>query len=130
MSPLSNVLRAAMRQRGWDSATLSAKSGIPKQTLSNILNDKNRGAPEVPTLRKLADALEIDVGQLVLIAGHATEDRGSNTARLAALLDLLPWLGQAIDRIAALPEEEARQYLDYVEYRYRQIVEGTGPSNG
>lgn len=125
MSPLANVLWAALRQRGWDAADLVKVAEVPKQTVSNILNDVNKGAPKVSTLAKLAKALDIPTEQLVIVAAKA-QPAGSVTdvTRAAVLLERLPWLSQGIDRIAELDESEFRQWLDFAEYLIHQRGRG------
>ena len=125
MSPLANVLWAALRQRGWDATDLVKASGVPKQTVSNILNDVNKGAPKVPTLAKLAKALDIPTEQLVVVAAK-TQPAGSVTdvTRAAILLERVPWMAQGIDRIAELSEAEFRQWLDFAEYLIHQRGQG------
>lgn len=121
MSPLANVLRAALRQRGWDASDLARESGVPKQTISNILNDVNKGPPLVSTLAKIAKALGMPTEQLVIVAAKA-QPAGTVTdvTRAAILLERLPWLSQGIDRIAELSEGQFRQWLDYAEYLLSQ----------
>lgn len=125
MSPLANVLWAALRQRGWDASDLVQASGVPKQTISNILNDVNKGAPKLPTIVKIATALEIPPGQLVIVAAKSQPGGDvTDVTRVAVLLERVPWLAQGINRLSELDEDQARQWFDYVEFLIRQREQG------
>ncbi|MCG8347783.1 MAG: XRE family transcriptional regulator [Chloroflexales bacterium] len=117
MSALSNFLREQMRRRGWEQKDLSAEAEIPKATVSRLVNDHVQ-EPELTTLLKLSQALEVPLGQIMELAGFPVQAAGSPEARqtrLIALSENLPWLTPVIEEIAALSPDERESVLTYLE---------------
>lgn len=56
-------LRAARERRLWTQAELAARIGSAESTLVNIERGKHQ--PRISTVRKLAEALEVDPAELV-----------------------------------------------------------------
>lgn len=71
-------LRLARERRVLSQDALSKRSGVPIVTISRIENDRYEQRPRPSTLRKLADALEVDVAWLVF--GEDIPDVGEAAA--------------------------------------------------
>lgn len=77
-SPFGDWLREHLRRRGYDLSVrgshtrFAEASGIAPATLTRIL--ANKGTVDVPTLKLLADALGLPLGELLIQAGVATAD--------------------------------------------------------
>lgn len=77
-------MRAAREARGWSQVELAERSGVSHSGINSI--EKDKGSPTMATLRKLADALGVDVAQLIgseLIVGTQAQ-------RLADWLEVAP----------------------------------------
>jgi DNA-binding Xre family transcriptional regulator len=106
-----------MRRRGWEQKDLSAEAEIPKATVSRLVNDHVQ-EPELTTLLKLSQALEVPLGQIMELAGFPVQAPGSSEARqtrLIALSENLPWLTPVIEEIAGLSPDERESVLTYLE---------------
>ena len=89
---LTHFLQQWLRDRNVTQLWLAQQAGIPHSTLSALFV---RGiVPRPPTLRKLATAMGVPVGQLLVLAGHITEEEyqvpilESDLARLYEIGDL------------------------------------------
>lgn len=92
-------LELARKGKGWSQEKLAEKVGVKKASISQYENGTT--SPSIPTLLKLAGALERSVDGLLFGSGVAT--------RLVAAQPFLA--GHALDdRIAALPEV-LREYV-------------------
>ena len=60
MDTLNSRLREARLRKVWTQEDLARESGVPVVTISRIENGKVSGTPRQSTVRKLADALDID----------------------------------------------------------------------
>jgi transcriptional regulator with XRE-family HTH domain len=56
------ALRELRLRRGWSQEDLARKAGLTQDTISNVESGKHRPFPS--TLRKIAGALEVEVGEL------------------------------------------------------------------
>lgn len=119
-SVLVNVIHAQMARLGIEQVELARRAGVPKQTLSNILNEHT--TPELPTLGKLAKGLDLNLATLIEAAGYTLHGNGASdeVTRLARLLERVPWLMTGVEKLAELPPEKFRELLDYMEFRARQ----------
>lgn len=113
LTPLGSYLRqqiASKRRAGdrsWSQNELARRAGLSSGTISMIMNGVV--APEATTLRKIADALEIDVSPLLEKAGilEPTESLNPTALYIAQRLSSLPqWLQEeAIDGIGAMVDQ-------------------------
>ena len=76
MDTIGARLKAARDRRAWTQADLASASGVPIVTISRIENGRQAGRPRQSTIRKLAAALEVDPGWLLVGA----EDDGGKLA--------------------------------------------------
>ena len=81
-----------LRDRSSSQLALAQRAGIPHTTLSALFNHGN--VPRPSTLKKLAGAMGVPVGELLVHAGHITQEeydtpiRGTDLARLYEVGDL------------------------------------------
>jgi transcriptional regulator with XRE-family HTH domain len=61
--PTGEKVRALRRERGWLQQELADRAGVNMQTVSNV--ETGRHDPELPTLRKIAKALGVGLGELL-----------------------------------------------------------------
>ncbi|MGF6697641.1 transcriptional regulator with XRE-family HTH domain [Paraburkholderia sp. MM5496-R1] len=94
---IGDLLDQAMKRRGIRSqGALSRLSGVPQPTINRTL--KNVSVPEFSTLKKLADALDVDVRSLMDgdISGSTSVARVSPEAEQAAMV------GKYVRRLTSL----------------------------
>lgn len=60
---IGDKVRQLRKSHGWTQQELADKAGITKQTVWNL--ESARSAPGTGTLMKLADALGVDLGDLL-----------------------------------------------------------------
>ena len=65
MESLGTRLREARARQVISQDELSDRSGVTKATISRLENNKTTRAPNRATVRKLADALDVDAGWLL-----------------------------------------------------------------
>lgn len=85
---------------------LARHAGVPHATINGLIN--HGFIPRPSTLRKLADAMGLPVGQLLVLAGHITEEEYTTPigpTDLARLYD-----------ISDLSDEEWDQVRDFARY--------------
>lgn len=76
LHPLAAFLREWLRERDSSQLALAQRAGIPHTILSALVNHGN--VPRPSTLRKLAQAMGVPVGRLLVLAGHLSEDEYAN----------------------------------------------------
>jgi transcriptional regulator with XRE-family HTH domain len=99
---LGAFIRLWLDDRKLSQLALAQRAGIPHTTLSALFNHGN--IPRPVTLKKLATAMGVPVGELMVRAGHLSEEEFKNPvdpkelARLYEVGDLSPeeW-GQVLD---------------------------------
>ena len=69
MTPIALRVKELREAKGWSQAELSDKAGIRRATVSAIENDQTTGI-DFETLEKLARALEVDPGYLIVKRGR------------------------------------------------------------
>lgn len=79
MSTIGTRLREARQRRFLTQAELSKETGVQIVTISRIENDRGASHPHITTVRKLANAL--DVEPFWLMFGEASDDAKKATAR-------------------------------------------------
>lgn len=113
--PFPDQLTAWRRRHGLSQDALARRAGMPRPRLSSLEN--GRSDPTLRTLRRLATALDLSVGELV--------DRPAPTRRMnAEELDRLARAGLGLERGAGLPATLKRRLIRLLAAR-RQLL---GPS--
>lgn len=123
---LTNYLSDELKRRGWNPTQLANKSGLPKQTISNVLN-KPDAVPELPTYVALAEALGVSLAYLLERAGYMVErleDPEESTRRLARQIDAFPWLQPILQWLLDLDPEDRAGVIAYLESVRRQRSQG------
>jgi len=69
METVGERLRWARQRHVWSQVNLSRFSGVPVMTISRIENNRH-GLPKLSTVRRLAEALEIDPTWLIYGSVH------------------------------------------------------------
>lgn len=129
VSTLANFIRAKLEARGWTQSDLAAEAGIPKTTLTGIFNNPQH-IPELPTYVKLSIALEVPLRDLLQASGFDVESRdgvNDTQARLAVLVEAMPWLSQMVDALASIhPDDQASviAFLDLLAQQRKQNRKG------
>lgn len=118
MSSFGTYLRGQLEKRGWDQSRLALESGLRASTISNLIT-KTPKEPEIRTLRRIAEALDLDLGEVLEQAGIPM--RRSSTSdlrqrRMAAILEVAPWATQLVETLAELPESEQDKAISFVEH--------------
>lgn len=85
---------------------LARRAGVPHATLSVLFNHGN--VPRPSTLRKIAEAMGVPVGRLLVLAGHLTEEEYVTPIKETDLARLY--------EVGDLDEGEWEQVLDFVRY--------------
>jgi len=117
------TLREFRRQKGWSQKDLADESGVGQDTISGI--EKGRHEPRPSTLRKLADALEVEVADFfrepAVPLGEAPREAGPPRVSRERLeehfeevrrdeVDYLNWMIADFWRLA-LPDEKPRAHF-------------------
>lgn len=66
MQSIGDRLQICRGAKNWTQEDLSAASGVTEATISRLENGHHRRRPNVATVKKLADALEVDAGWLLV----------------------------------------------------------------
>ena len=104
--PLTQFLQAWLQQRRATQLWLAQQAGIAHSTLSALFV---RGlVPRPSTLRKLANAMGVPVGQLLVLAGHITQEEFQVPVQQSDLARLY--------EVGELTEEEWEQVRDFARY--------------
>jgi len=119
-SRLASFIEVKRRERGLDTdAELAAAMGVQRSVVSYIMNTPDV-APTKRTLKKIADALGVEVSLLVALSGPAEEEEGRRNAAPApveldpAILELLrtvPELAPLTQLWAALDQHDREELL-------------------
>ncbi len=104
--PLIHFLQQWLRDRNATQLWLAQRAGIAHSTLSALF--VREIIPRPSTLKKLATAMGIPVGQLLVLAGHITEEEFQVPIRQ-------PDLARLYD-IGELTDEEWEQVRDFARY--------------
>lgn len=119
---LASFVRGKMYARGWSQTDLAAEAGIPKGTISNIMNAKVT-LPDLGTFLKLSRALEVPLRTLLEITGVNVESPAGEAEKdrqITAYLEASPWLQPVLEALVNLsPEDQASilAYLDALQQR-------------
>lgn len=114
---LTNYLQDELARRGWSATQLATKAGIPKQTVSNILNNPDL-VPELPTYVALAEGLGISLAFLLERAGYTIErldNPEESNRRIARQIEAFPWLQPIFQWLLDLDPEDRAGVVAYLE---------------
>lgn len=103
---LIDFLKGWMADCGVSQLALAKRAGVPHSTLSVLFN--HRISPTAQTLRKLAVAMNVPVGKMLVLSGHLTEEEFETPIKeedLARLYD-----------VGDLDEREWEQVQDFARY--------------
>jgi transcriptional regulator with XRE-family HTH domain len=117
MSALANFILKEMQQRGWDQKDLSAKSRIPKATISRLLNGQVSD-PELPTFVALSTALEVPLWKLLEQAGYEVErptDPVESDRQLARQIEATPEIRPIVQWLFDLDMDDRAAVMAFVE---------------
>jgi transcriptional regulator with XRE-family HTH domain len=103
---LAPFIREWLDGRKLSALALAQHAGIPHTTLSALFNHGN--VPRPSTLKKLAAAMGVPVGQLLVLAGHLTEQEYEQPVGETDLARLY--------EVGDLDTDEWEQVLDFARY--------------
>ena len=105
--PLARFVRDWLEERGTTQLWLAQQAGIPHSTISALLSRYLIPRPE--TLRKLARAMGVPVGQLLVLAGHISQEEYDSPVQQTDLARLYE-VGDLSDE----EWEEVREFARFV----------------
>ena len=103
---LVDFLRSWLESHNMSALALAQRAGIPHTTLSALFNHGN--IPRPVTLKKIATAMGVPVGKLLVLAGHLTQEEYVEPIRESDLARLY--------EVGDLTSEEWEQVLDFARY--------------
>lgn len=118
MTAFGTYIRAKLKSRAWNQQSLAIAAEIPASTLSALMTGQNKEA-ELSTLVKIANALEVDLGEVLEVCGYPVTRSISSEVRdrrLAIVLDSAPWMRPLAETIAELPEGDQDSVVSFVEH--------------
>ena len=101
-----SFIQGWLGQRGSSQLALAQRAGIPHATLSALFHHGN--VPRPVTLKKLATAMGVPVGKLLVLAGHLTQEEYASPIRETDLARLY--------EVGDLTDEEWEQVRDFARY--------------
>ncbi len=104
---LIDFLREWMEKCGVTQLSLAKRAGIPHSTLSVLFN--HRVSPTAQTLRKLATAMNVPVGKMLVLSGHLTEEEFETPIKEADLARLYE-----VGDLNAAEWDQVRDFARYV----------------
>jgi transcriptional regulator with XRE-family HTH domain len=114
---LGDFLKRQYEQRGWSQRQAATEWGVPLTTLNGLVN--NESLPNLPTLRKLADALQVSIVRLLEIAGFLDPQDTPGAGDVPAPIRRLTDEDRAL--IDSMSVEELEQLLDFVRAQRRRL---------
>ncbi len=122
ISELARFLEGEQKRRVY--RDLEAMTGVPRPTLSKIINNQLKGLPELETLAKVATAFNMPLWRVVEMAGidaGIAQTPSAQGKRLAALVEAHPdVMSDIVDGLLDLDPSDLRGVLAYVELVLRQ----------
>lgn len=86
MSPLSALVRDKIAAKSLTTVDAALLCGIPKSTMYAFVQGERGTRPTLPTLRKLADGLEIPYDDLLAATGYTSDAEASHSSQQAKAL--------------------------------------------
>ena len=106
------TLRTLLTEKNMSELTLATKANIPVDVINSILSGENT-KPEVDTLKKIAEVLEIDLIDFLYLSIKPDRSKPKKETEIPEawkeidrLMDLMK---KEIDRIASLPEMQKKK---------------------
>ncbi len=90
MGELAGFLEREFARRQWSDRRAARELGIDKSTLGKILNNPEQ-VPDLRTLKKLAEGLNVAIGRLVALAGFPLGAGVSEEAMLGLSDEQIAW---------------------------------------
>lgn len=118
MSSFGTYLRGQLEKRGWDQSRLALETGLRASTIHNLIH-KTPKEPEIGTLQRVADALELDFAEVMEQVGIPMRRSASTEVRdrrLNALLHAASWMPEFVEKVAELPEDDQDAAISFVEH--------------
>ena len=84
---LNENIKQLRKNKGYTQETLAQQLGVVRQTVSKW--EKGLSVPDAELLQKLAEVLEVDVGELLGAAAVAEQDNGEIARQLARINEQL-----------------------------------------
>ena len=103
---LTPFIQAWLADRGSTQLALAQKAGAPHSTLSNLFTKGVIPRPE--TLKRLASAMGVPVGKLLVLAGHLTPEEYETPVQETDLARLY--------EVGDLTDEEWEQVKEFARY--------------
>lgn len=103
---LIDFIRQWLDSHNMSALALAQRAGIPHTTLSALFNHGN--VPRPVTLKKIAGAMGVPVGKLLVLAGHLTQEEYVEPIRETDLARLY--------EVGDLTADEWEQVLDFARY--------------
>ena len=111
---LATFLKQWLSDHNSSQLALAQKAGIPHTTIGALLNNGN--APRPATLKKIAAAMGVPVGKLLVLAGHITPEEYEEPIKSADLARLY--------EVGDLTDDEWEQVRDFARYVRSKRKEG------
>ena len=103
---LAAFIREWLDSHKTSALSLAQRAGIPHTTLSALFNHNN--VPRPVTLKKIASAMGVPLAQLLVLAGHLTEEEYENPVGETDLARLY--------EVGDLSGDEWEQVLEFARY--------------
>lgn len=118
---LIDFLREWMEKCGVTQLALAKRAGIPHSTLSVLFN--HRVSPTAQTLRKLATAMNVPVGKMLVLSGHLTEEEFETPIKEADLARLYE-----VGDLNAAEWDQVRDFARYVRSKRKKRNSARAPA--
>lgn len=107
---IGGLLEGEMRRRGWNQAALARHLGIKQQLVSRwLMKDGSGGRPSVESCLIIAERLDLDLAEVMQIAGHLdTADILRQGAKPAEVTD--PEKAMVMRELEAILDRTNRRY--------------------
>ena len=105
-NPLAQFIRQWLQERRTTQLWLAQQAGIPHSTISALFN--RHVIPRPPTLKRIAMAMGVPVGHLLVLAGHITPEEYQSPIHDTELARLY--------EVGDLTAEEWEQVRDFARY--------------
>jgi transcriptional regulator with XRE-family HTH domain len=124
MSKLSHFLRQQRERRGWSTADLATKSGVPATTLSRYEDPKSRAKPVHANILLLAAAFEMSPQDMLSYIGYPVRhsndeaERADRWGKARELLESDPRAARILELFDEAGDEEKDTGLTILEAHF------------